>query len=344
MLVVTTKKPMAPYHSTHHFPYVDHIITNVRLYILFLLYSRRLNRVILTLVDDIKKEASIIVSQNSGKRNSEMESVTRAKNLRLGYKNGGNTLSINERVLRETPRKFLPTTSIVIPAFNEEAGLPVVLENIFRVVDGTCEVVVVDDGSHDKTSEVASRFPCKIVKHVVNRGKAEAMKTGIRHARGENVIFIDADGTYPVEVIPQMVETLKSCDAVYGSRSTGRDNIPYFNRLGNAMFQNMMKRIYGFKASDYSTGLYGLRKRYLEMMDIKSCGFDIEVEIAAKASRMQLRVKEIPIEYRSRLGNSKLCGWKVGVGHLKTILSHLTWRGSQRNGHEAPTPVISFER
>jgi len=270
-----------------------------------------------------------------------MESVARTENLRLGCDSIEHSPSISERVFKDMPKKSRLTTSIVVPAYNEEEGLPVVLERIFKSVNGVCEVVVVDDGSGDKTSEVASRFPCKIVKHKVNKGKAEAMKTGIRHSRGENVIFIDADGTYPAEAIPQMIEALKSCDAVYGSRANGRDNMPRFNRLGNAMFQTMMKYIYGFGASDYSTGLYGLKKHHLDMMDIKADGFNIEVEIAIKTSRMKLKVKDIPVEYLPRLGTSKLCAWKVGMGHLKTITSHLAWRAPQRNGHEVPTSVTS---
>lgn len=270
-----------------------------------------------------------------------MSSVVRTENIEIGRDLKGHLSSTSERVLKDMPRKSTLTTSIVVPAYNEEEGLPVVLERIFKSVNGVCEVVVVDDGSRDKTSEVASRFPCTIVQHRVNKGKAGAMKTGIRHARGENVIFIDADGTYPAEAIPQMIEALESYDAVYGSRADGRDNIPIINRLGNAMFQKMMKYIYGFKASDYSTGLYGLKKNHLYMMDIKSEGFNIEVEIAIKASRMKLKVKDIAVEYRPRMGDSKLCSWKAGVGHLKTITSHLTWRKPHRNGHEVPTPVTS---
>ncbi len=264
-----------------------------------------------------------------------MESVTKSQYSVQEYESNEieRSAAINEHLSSDLNQWFRPTTSVVIPAYNEEKGLPIVLEKLFNAVDDFCEVVVVDDGSRDKTSEVASRFPCKLIKHEVNKGKAAAMKTGISHSLGENVIFIDADGTYPVGAIPRMIEALKSCDAVYGSRANGRQNIPRFNRLGNTIFQNMMKYIYGFKASDYSTGLYGVKKHYLDMMEIKSGGFNIEVEIAIKASRMKLQVKEILVDYLPRLGTSKLCGWKVGVGHLKTMASHLAWHAPQHNTH-----------
>src|SRR4030042_2028263 len=189
-----------------------------------------------------------------------------------GYRKTDSPPIAAEHILRQRPRKSPPKTSIIVPAYNEEEGIGVVLERILKAVDGVCEVIVVDDGSHDKTSEVASRYPCCIIRHGVNKGKAAAIKTGIKHSLGENIIFIDADGTYPPEAIPQMREPLESGDGVYGSRTTGLDNMPYVNRFGNYMFRNIIKYIYGFKANDYSTGLYGIKKHHLDRMGINSCG------------------------------------------------------------------------
>ncbi|MCP4608626.1 MAG: glycosyltransferase family 2 protein [Planctomycetes bacterium] len=231
--------------------------------------------------------------------------------------------------MMETKKKI--TTSIIVPAYNEEEGLPIVLEKIFASTNGVHEVLVVDDGSADATAEVASRFPCQVIKHEVNKGKGEAIKTGLRYAIGETVIFIDSDDTYPADVIPQMTEYLKSYDVVYGSRTYGRENIPLFNQFGNWMFQSMMRYIYGFKANDYSTGLYGIKKRYLEEMDICSTGFSIEPEIAIKASRMKLQVKDIPIEYGTRVGETKLHSFQAGFDHMKTILGHVFWRPCYKN-------------
>ncbi len=225
-------------------------------------------------------------------------------------------------------------SSIVVPAFDEEIGLPVVLEKIFRSVNGHSEVIVVDDGSQDATAEVASRFPCRVIRHERNRGKGEAMKTGIRHAQGECVIFIDADDTYPAQVLSQMEEALESYDVVYASRVSGRHNICLLNRIGNAILQNLVRRIYGFKPRDYSTGLYGMKKRYLEMMDISSYGFAIEPEIAIKGSRMKLRMKEIHIEYRPRLGKTKLNSLRAGFDHLTAIFGLLFWRSSMKTNAE----------
>jgi glycosyltransferase involved in cell wall biosynthesis len=238
----------------------------------------------------------------------------------------GADLSSAETIVKlpETEPGF--TTTIVIPAYNEEEGLPVVLESLFRSVDGQCEVLVIDDGSDDATSRVASQFRCGVIRHGRNRGKGEAMKTGIRHALGESVIFIDADGTYPTDAIPRMTEALKSCDAVYCSRASGRDNIPRFNRLGNAVFQGIVRRVYHFEPRDYATGLYGMKKRHLQKMRISSRGFAIDPEIAIKACRMRLKMHEIRIQYHPRIGQAKLSGLNAGLDHLRTMMKLLFWR------------------
>lgn len=215
--------------------------------------------------------------------------------------------------------------SIVVPVYNEQQGLPVVLDKIFKVIDDTCEVIVVDDGSNDGTSEVTSQFPCRVIKHGTNRGKGEALKTGITHAKGEGVIWIDADDTYPVQMIPKMAEALKTFDMIVCSRRYRLENIPWFNRIGNWLFRIFIKKIYGFPCFDPCTGLYGAKKCYLERMELKSRRFAIEPEISIKGSRMKLKIREFPIEYGKRLGTSKLNSLKVGFEDLWTILRLVCW-------------------
>jgi len=219
--------------------------------------------------------------------------------------------------------------TIIIPAWDEEKGLSVVLTKLLQIIDDTYEIIVVDDGSDDRTFEVASQFPCRVIRHEVNRGKGEALKTGIAQASGENIIWIDADDSYPAELIPRMVEVLNSYDMVVCSRKYGRENIPRFNRVGNFIFRQMIKRIYGFKPYDPCTGLYGAKKRYLEMMGLSARRFSIEPEISIKGSRMKLRMLDIPVEYRARVGDSKLSGVKVGFEDLWTILRLIPWRPSK---------------
>ena len=217
----------------------------------------------------------------------------------------------------------LPACTVIIPAYNEEEGLGVVLDKLFNTVDESYEVIVVDDGSTDRTKEIASRFPCEVISHGINRGKAAAVKTGIATAHGRNLVFVDADDTYPVELVPEIARAVDEFDMVVTSRAEGRENIPLFNRLGNRVFCGLVRYLYGFMTSDPLTGFYGVKKSVLLNMNLDSSGFGVETELAIKSGRMGLKVREIPIKYRPRIGESKLRTTRDGIRVLQTILKAL---------------------
>lgn len=224
-------------------------------------------------------------------------------------------------------------TSIIIPAYNEAEGLPVVLDKIQNFVDGSHEVIVVNDGSTDRTSMVALQYPVRLVEHKVNRGKGEALRTGIGEAVGENIVWADADDTYPVEIIPQMVDALGECDMVVCSRVYGRENVPRFNRVGNWIFKVLIQRIYGFKGCDVCSGLCGVKRKHLLKMGLASQRFAIEPEVCMKGARMGLSMMEIPIEYRSRVGGSNLNAFKAGLEDLLAIAGLIFWRPGKGAGN-----------
>jgi D,D-heptose 1,7-bisphosphate phosphatase len=234
-----------------------------------------------------------------------------------------NLLAAAERIVGD----LSVTNTIIIPAFNEEQGLPVVLEKIFSVIDGDYEVIVMDDGSTDHTPEVASRFPCRVVRHKVNGGKGKVLRAGIALARGENIIWTDSDDTYPADKIPDIARALSDgLDLVYASRMAGRDRIPTFNRVGNALFRLLIRGMYGFEPYDPCTGLCGVKKHHLAAMELQSKRFAIEPEIAMKAGRMKLKMLDMPIEYRPRIGQAKLNSITVGFEDMLMILRLLFWR------------------
>ena len=216
-----------------------------------------------------------------------------------------------------------PVNTVIVPAFNEEGGVGVVLKKLSQTLDSCYEIVVVDDGSTDKTADVARQFPCSVISHSTNLGKAEAVKTGIIAARGRNVIVIDADDTYPVDVIPDLADALNEYDMVVTSRSEGRENIPWLNRFGNYIFRSLIRYLYGFMPRDPLTGLYGLKRETLLSMHLDSTGFGAETELTIKAGRMGLRVHEIPIMYRPRIGEAKLHGLSSGYRILRTLVKAL---------------------
>jgi glycosyltransferase involved in cell wall biosynthesis len=213
-----------------------------------------------------------------------------------------------------------PEVSIIIPVYNEEIALPIVLDTIYKIIDSTYEVIVVDDGSTDNTKAAATVFPCHIVSHDHNRGKGAAIKTGVKHSSGPSIIIIDGDATYPVDMIPQISAYLKQYDVVRCVRKKGRENIPLVNRLGNNIFEKAIGFLHGIDSTDFMSGLYGIRRCHLQQMFLESDGFDIETEIAIKAKSLDLRCSEIPIHYYERLGDKKLKPFQDGL----KILARMT--------------------
>lgn len=212
--------------------------------------------------------------------------------------------------------------TVIIPAYNEEEAIESVIKEVLSKVNEETEVMVVDDGSKDKTAELTRKFnKVTLVQLSPNRGKGNAMKAGVSAAQGENVFFIDADNTYPAENINKMIALLKENDAVYTKREY--KNIPLFNQLGNKIFTYAIRIFWGFSGHDALTGLYGIKKKYFEIMNIESSRFSIETEICIKAAILKLKIAEINIDYRERLGESKLHGQNASWDILKMIIFYL---------------------
>ena len=211
-------------------------------------------------------------------------------------------------------------TTIIVPAYNEEAALPLVLKALFQVIDPSYEVLVIDDGSTDKSVAVASQFPCRLIQHPRNMGKGAALRTGMEQAYGEKVIFIDADNTYPVEMIPSMVRLLDTHDLVRGIRNAGRENIPPINRIGNQVFDGIIKLVHAVEGGDLLSGMYGGWREQLLELDLESEGFAIEAEINVKATAHGLTCATLPITYVERVGDKKLKPVRDGLRILYRVL------------------------
>jgi len=211
-----------------------------------------------------------------------------------------------------------PSVSIIVPAFNEEAALGPVLEGILQCVDDSYEIIVVDDGSTDHTAAIAAAYPVRLVSHGTNQGKGCAVRTGVAMAQGDSIVLIDADNTYPPQLIPSMVADLREYDMVLGIRD--QSHVPAFNRVGNTVFQRLLRVLYGSVAADPLTGLYAVRARHLRTMKLTSQGFGIEAEITIKAARMGLRIRSTPIQYNARLGVSKLDPVRDGYRIFATLI------------------------
>jgi len=212
-----------------------------------------------------------------------------------------------------------PGLSVVLPAFNEEQALPTVVGNIRRSVPDA-EIIVVDDGSHDATAQIAHDLDCALVRHDHNRGKGTAIRSGLARSHGDKIIVMDADATYPASAIPRMVELLEDHDFVRADRQIDDSNTPYVNRVGNRALGATLRTLHGLGPGDHLSGLYGFRAGALEDLATEATGFDIEVEIGIKVKERGLSVAVLSIEYLPRIGDKKLSPLNDGARILGRIL------------------------
>ncbi len=217
--------------------------------------------------------------------------------------------------------------SIVIPAYNEEMALGKVAEEVESVMRNTeHEVIIVDDGSRDKTYEIAVSLSqhfrnIKVLKHENNLGKVAAIRTGIANASGEIIILTDADFTYPAQHMLQMIQKIEEGnDLVLGSRFLGEiEDMSFANRAGNLIFSFLISYFSGKEIKDGQTGFRAFRKSYFEKLDVKARGLEFETKQTIKAAKLGYKIAEVPIKYRKRIGSSKLNPLKDGYRMLKAI-------------------------
>ena len=213
-------------------------------------------------------------------------------------------------------------TSLIIPAYNEEKGLPLVVKEYLVWVD---EIIIVDDGSTDGTFEAGRKCvneKVKLFRHEVNSGKVAALRTGVEHASGDIIIFTDADCTYPARYVPDLIKEIdRGADLVLGARLQSRDNIPAFNRLGNGIFSFLATYISCMNIKDSQTGLRAFRREMFDKLDVKAKGLEFETKMTVRAAKLGYKIVEIPIEYRERVGRSKLNPIKDGARMLVALFS-----------------------
>ena len=204
-----------------------------------------------------------------------------------------------------------PAVSIVIPAYNEEGAIKDTLRNIRQVMNAerwAYEILVIDDGSEDGTVKAIEKADGIILlEHKSNRGYGAALKTGIRQARADLLVIMDADGTYPPKYIPQLVEAMTDCDMAVGSR-TGHDvNIPMLRKPAKWLLRKLAAFLARTDIPDLNSGLRAFRRQdALSHLGILPSGFSFTTTMTLAMLCSDMRVEYIPIDYHRREGRSKI--------------------------------------
>lgn len=198
--------------------------------------------------------------------------------------------------------------TVIIPAYNEEEAIVSTIEGVRKVTDRSFEILVVDDGSHDKTFELAKSCNVRVIKHEKNKGKAAALETGVKNANGDIIATIDADCTYEAGKLTELVKLIENgSDLAIGSRFLGQaEGLKLLNRTGNWVFSSLISLFTGQRVTDAQSGMRAFRKELFFRLAVRAKGLDWETEMTARAVREGYSVVEIPIEYYERVGKSKL--------------------------------------
>lgn len=213
--------------------------------------------------------------------------------------------------------------SVVMPALNEEKGVGICIDKIREVFERegiNGEIIVVDNGSKDRSGEIARERGAFVVKEE-KKGYGNAYIKGFKYARGKIIILGDADNSYDFYDIPRFIKEIEGgMDFVIGNRQYEKGSSPWLHRkIGRPMFSLLLRKLFGLKISDSHCGYGAIRKDKLEILKLESDGMEFASEILIKAKKSKLKIGEIKIDYSRRIGYSKLRTLRDGARHLRLI-------------------------
>jgi len=212
-------------------------------------------------------------------------------------------------------------TSVVIPAFDEEAGIEAVLRGLAG--HGFLEILVVDDGSGDQTAARAEAAGARVVRHPYNKGNGAAVKTGIREARGEFVLLLDADGQHDPGDVAALLGPAGRYDMVIGARSAHDQTA--MRAAGNAVFKAFASWLSERPIADLTSGFrIARRARLLEILPLLPNSFSYPTTSCLAFLKAGLNVTFVPVRARPRVGTSKIHPLRDGVRFLLIILKIVT--------------------
>ncbi len=218
--------------------------------------------------------------------------------------------------------------TILLPAKNEETGIETTFEALpldrLEELGYPFEILVVDGKSRDRTREIAKRYGARIVQQL-GTGKGRGVRTAVDVAKGDYVVMLDADATYPARAIPAFLTALDDgYDIAMGSRFLGviEDGaMKPLNRVGNLGLSVLASVLHARRCTDVCTGMWAFRRNTIRALGMTSTHFEVEAELYARARRAGLRVVEIPIQYGRREGVTKLGsvsdGLRIGAALLR---------------------------
>lgn len=221
--------------------------------------------------------------------------------------------------------------TVLLPAYNEERAIVRVLAEIVETLATTSlsyEIIVVDDASTDRTAEFAERFaadcwqcPVLVIRSPENRGAGAARKTGVRAARGDVVVMLDADGSYPASSIVDLLRWFPAYDQVNGARTSEQGTLRWLRRPAKWLIRKLACYLTGCRIPDLNTGLKAFKREVmLPWLWVVPDGFSCVTTMTLAFLTNGYAVKYVPTPYRPRIGHSKFHPVKDTLAYLSTVL------------------------
>jgi glycosyltransferase involved in cell wall biosynthesis len=224
----------------------------------------------------------------------------------------------------------MKSLSVVIPVYNEEKTLEIILKRVLAadILNLKKEIVVIDDGSQDRTRSILKKIKgknLKIVYHKKNMGKGAAVRTGIKNSTGDIILIQDADLEYHPEDYPKLIRPFlkNNVDVVYGSRElSGRNRHNYFLfHLGGQTVTRATNLLFGSRLTDVPTCYKAFRREVISSIPLRCKRFEFCPEVTAKVLKKKIKIVEVPIRYSSRTKKEgKKIKFKDGLQAIWTLI------------------------
>ncbi|MDA8134967.1 MAG: glycosyltransferase family 2 protein [Desulfobacteraceae bacterium] len=221
--------------------------------------------------------------------------------------------------------------SYVVPAFNEESSILNTLQRLIKILSETgitYEIILVNDGSRDKTIELSAQFPeVRVINHPVNIGYGNALKSGIKNARYEWIGIVDADGSYPIEDIPQLIKEMQNgYDMVIGSRINTAQMDKPVKKIFRWIYKTILKLVVKNTIEDANSGFRMFsRDMAINLLPFLCGTFSFTTSLTILAMGNAFFVKHIPIQYSRRDGQSKVRHFRDSLRTLLYIVQGITF-------------------
>jgi glycosyltransferase involved in cell wall biosynthesis len=236
--------------------------------------------------------------------------------------------AVATRMTERAQRPSAIEVSVVIPCLNEAGSIETCVRESREALDRggyRGEVIVVDNGSIDGSGALAAGAGARVINEP-ERGYGNAYLAGLGEAQGKYIVMLDADMTYDAGEIPRFVEELRAGgQLVIGDRMAQihPGAMPWLHRrVGNPILTGLLNRLFGVNVRDAHCGMRAVRRDVLPRLELRTSGMELASEMVIRAAKLNLEIRQFPIEYHPREGESKLSTWRDGWRHLRFLLIH----------------------